>query len=226
MSDSSRRLHARSSKANRNPRARCDEDYARDLKEWIRWHTEQRDRKEWSAAHSEKFARPITLEEIELTKRDLDVIALPRLFERAYELDEDGLLSEAAMEARDAICKIISHNPGNEDVLALIPKLLRVACAPETMFSGLLFLSAISHKNPKECKVHTEYLLELGEILLEAEPNYEVLFSLQELAIIFGNLGDSSFLPVLGKIRSKLSIDWEGSELDYVDEAIRKIQAS
>lgn len=171
------------SKAGREDKADArDRDYRRDWNDHAAWSR-------WKES-------PPSLEMILFAKSKGQAAALPFL------LDKCGEDSEEGGEALDAVFVIISKNPGNREILSMVPALVAGLQFPDSMFHNAMLLSAIAEANPDsdECKSCQGQIIGAMRAINEMESSLDVRITLQELALTLGSLdgpGTRDFLVTL-----------------------------
>jgi hypothetical protein len=134
-----------------------------------------------------------TLEIIMNAKAKGDVSALPMLLAKR---DED---SEEGGEALDAIFVIIEKNPGNREILGLVPSAVMNLLSPTNMFSSAMLISAIAEANPQswDCRRWQPEIIEAANAILGMGDSIDVKMTLQQLAVALGYIGTDMALPIL-----------------------------
>ncbi len=163
---------------------------------------------------------PSSLEFILDAKSRGAVGALPMLLHKRTEDSEEG------GEALDAVFVIIKKNPGNREILALVPDLVSALSSDERMFDASTLLAEISEANPGSPEIVRwvpELIRRLDE-LCRAETNLDVKFTLESLAFILAHAGDERALPALERLLGSEHCNVGSQFESNIERAIEALQ--
>lgn len=189
-----------------------DRDYGQDWKDHAAWNRWKRDGSE--------------LQMILDAKAKGAVAALPVLMDKM----RAGKCDPETEEAVDAVFAIIIKNPGNSEILALIPYLVDDLECPERRFDSANVLCAIAESNPRAPEFSGQIfrINDRIERMCEMEKSIDLVSTLESLARVLGLVGDLSVFPVL-KLLAESHLAEAGSELERqvywaIDNVGRQIQ--
>jgi ribosome-associated translation inhibitor RaiA len=190
----------------------------------IRDRQDRQDHAEWTMWHERHGLvagkQAMSIADILRAKKTADVRALPALLNHRADLTEKGA------EAIEAVNVIIAKNPGNQQILGLVPALIEGTASPGEVFDSLILFSSIAQANPdaEECKRHVPELIECLKRLIDADYCADVLLSIEEIAVIMKTLDATEALPHMQRALTCDKCD-PGSDMENsLNEAIEKLQ--